>query len=109
MTLPVVMGSSALGSITNAAAVVGNEADLDSSNNFVTQSATIGLEADMAVTLTRSPSFLIAGGRLSYQLTITNQGRTAASDDIPDPFGPLRNGIALRCPSLKSVAIPTCG
>ena len=61
VTLPVIIGSSALGSITNAASVVGNEADLDSSNNAVTQSLALDLAADLSIITTHSPGRRTSG------------------------------------------------
>jgi uncharacterized repeat protein (TIGR01451 family) len=73
--------------VTNTALVRGDVPDPDPSNN--TSSATIFVrpQADLAITKTASAPSVIAGGRLTYTLLVSNAGpNTAPSVAVDDPL-----------------------
>ena len=79
VTIPLKVRSATLGAITNTANVGGNEADLDTSNNAVTQSIRVNLEADVSVTIALASDNVLAGSKVDYILTITNNGPSDAT------------------------------
>ncbi|MCH8991827.1 MAG: DUF11 domain-containing protein, partial [Acidobacteria bacterium] len=67
---------------TNLAAVSGNEPDPDGSNNSATEDTEVLLAADLALTKADDPDPAVAGGTLTYTLTVTNNGPSGAPNVV---------------------------
>ena len=87
-SVQIVVTPQSTGTITNTASVQG-PTDIDSSNNTATEQTTvITPDADLALTKTDSTDPVLAGGALTYTLTVQNNGPSAATgvaltDNLP--------------------------
>ncbi|MGH3579736.1 MAG: hypothetical protein ACRDU0_19565, partial [Mycobacterium sp.] len=68
-----------LGTITNTASVVGNEADPNTANNTASANVTIFNAADVALSNTAAPSQVLLGANLTYTITATDVGNLPAT------------------------------
>ena len=89
-TIVVNVGSSTVGDITNTATISGNQPDPNSANNTAT-ATTLVLQpihnnvipqTDLAIVKTASPTSVYVGGLLTYTLSVTNWGSSAATGVI---------------------------
>jgi len=88
MTLGGVVNPNATGSLTNIVAVAGTT-DTNPSNNAATDTDTVALPADLAVTITDAATTLVPGSVDTYTIKVTNNGPGTVSsfnliDAIPD-------------------------
>ena len=113
VVIQVGVNSSATGTITNAATVVGNKPDSNDANNNTTAATTVNTEANLSVNKVGPASQVISGTSMSYVLTVTNGGPSDATgvtltDTLPA-------GVAYATSSLGSPACSessgtvTCG
>ena len=70
------------GTITNQAAVQGNETETNSSNNVDDEPTLIRKEVDLTITKTDSADPVVAGGQLTYTLVVTNNGPSGATSVV---------------------------
>ncbi|MDQ3814560.1 MAG: DUF11 domain-containing protein, partial [Armatimonadota bacterium] len=75
----IVVTPTTTGALTNVATVRANESDPVTANNTASQGTTVILGADLAVTKADAPDPVLVGGRLTYTLTVRNNGPVAAS------------------------------
>jgi uncharacterized repeat protein (TIGR01451 family) len=68
------------GTITNTASVVAAETDPSSANNSASAQTTVRPVADLALTKTDSTDPVFAGGTLTYNLAVQNNGPSGATD-----------------------------
>ncbi len=68
----------ALGSITNTAAVTETEADYDLTNNISSATTTVVASSDISITKS-APATVMQGANFTYTLTVTNGGPTVAT------------------------------
>ena len=73
-----VPASTPAGNQSNIAAVSSTTADLVPTNNTATDTNTVLTSADLSVTKTASPEPVLAGANLTYTITVTNNGPSAA-------------------------------
>lgn len=73
------VSSTAPSSVTNTATVTGVEADPNPANNTATDPTTVTALADLALSATALPDPIKAKGLLTYTITLTNNGPSAAS------------------------------
>jgi M6 family metalloprotease-like protein/uncharacterized repeat protein (TIGR01451 family) len=79
-TITVTVAPTTPGTISSTATVTSQESDFDASNNSATVSTHVyPFVADLAVGLADAPDPIMAGGTLTYTLTVTNNGPSAAS------------------------------
>jgi uncharacterized repeat protein (TIGR01451 family) len=78
-TLVVVPGVGAAGNISNTATVTATENDPVTADNSATASTQVNPVADLAVTKTDSPDPVNANSNLTYTISVTNNGPSAAS------------------------------
>ncbi len=79
--------------ITNDASVDSDTNDPDPSNNDDDHDTEIDRSADLAVTKLADPTTVTAGGQVTYTLTLTNNGPSAAT--LPTLADPLAAGLTL--------------
>ncbi len=79
LTLTVVPDSLLAGTIVNQAAVAGSEVDPVTANNTAFAVNTVIAVADLAVNQTSAPTLPLLGSLLTYTVTVTNNGPSAAS------------------------------
>lgn len=79
ITITVDVDSSATGTLTNTAAVTGDETETNESNNTAEQTTSVERQADLAVTKTDSDDPVMAGEPLVYTIEVTNNGPSDAS------------------------------
>ena len=93
---------SATGTIVNTASVSSDTPDPNPDNNTDTAIVPVGASADLSVEKTASPSPVQAGGLLTYRITVSNAGPSAAenvalADAVPpellDPEFSVQDGI----------------
>ena len=79
LTLIVAAGVVTVPTATNTATVSANQADDIAANNTASFSSVVSPLADVGVTVTASPQPVNVGGLLTYTVTVTNIGPSAAS------------------------------
>ncbi len=80
VTLDVSVDSAAQGTITNTAAVSGDEDDPAQDNNVAAVETTVSHQADLGLGGSTSPSPATAGRNLAYTFLVTNRGPSDAAD-----------------------------
>jgi len=91
VTLPVLVGPTQAGTLTNTGAVASYVPDLVLSNNAVTQTITVG-GVDLALSKIADRATLFEGDRVTYTVSLANHGPVAAMDVVVSDTLPL--GIA---------------
>ncbi|MCK4473144.1 MAG: DUF11 domain-containing protein, partial [Anaerolineae bacterium] len=79
VTIVVTVDSSTTGSLSNSATVSGNEYDPNSSNNTDTENTAVDTEVSLTLTKTDNPDPVNAGGNLTYEINVTNNGPSDAT------------------------------
>lgn len=79
-TVVVQTSPSSLGTITDAATITSQQTDPDSSAESVSIPASVETAADVAVALAAGPSTVLAGGDVTFTMTISNFGPQGASN-----------------------------
>jgi uncharacterized repeat protein (TIGR01451 family) len=80
VTIRVILNVS--GDIVNTATVTGNETDSVLTNNTLSLTTTVLALADVALTMTTSPSPIIAGGSVTYRFSVVNNGPSRATNVV---------------------------
>lgn len=110
ITATVAADLSAGGSLQATATVSSATADPVAGNNSATASATLTTSADLAVTLTDSPDPVTAGGALTYTITLSNLGPSAAASvSLADALPAALRFTSLSAPSGWNCTTPTVG
>lgn len=90
--------------VNDTASVSSATADPDASNNTATGRVSFVASADLAVTKTDSPDPVVAGTNLTYTMTVTNNGPSAAANVVLTDVLPARVQMLSATPS-----VGTCG
>ena len=90
-TITLVVKPQSAGTISNAANVVANEPDPDSTNNSSTETTTIAPAADLKISVTDNKTSIAAGSQNVYTIIVNNLGPSAATgaaitDTFPSSF-----------------------
>ncbi|MFO1062305.1 MAG: SdrD B-like domain-containing protein [Pirellulales bacterium] len=80
ITLIVTSAPGLRGTLSNTATVTANETEVNSANNSATASTTVNGSVDLAITKTDSSDPIVAGGALTYTITVTNNGVSTANN-----------------------------
>jgi uncharacterized repeat protein (TIGR01451 family) len=88
ITLVVAVGADVRSQLTNTATVTAAEQEDDLDNNTATATTQVTPQVDLAITKSDSPDPVVAGQTLTYTITVTNNGPSAAtgvtvSDTLP--------------------------
>ena len=75
----IVVLPAAAGSLSNTATVSSTPADPNGANNSATEATTVDPAADLRITKSDSPDPVTVGATVTYTLTVTNAGPSAAS------------------------------
>jgi uncharacterized repeat protein (TIGR01451 family) len=109
-TLVVNVNQGATGTISNTASVASSAADTNTDNNSDTETTTIADEADLALSMIVSPDPVASGGTSTYQITLTNNGNTTATNVVltQSDFFRQRGGTRLAIESITAPSGFTC-
>ena len=83
-TVAVRVNPSSQGSLRNNALIGSGDIDINSANNQTVLTTTVTTSADLVVSVLESSDPLIAGGYITYTVSITNSGPSDASNVILD-------------------------
>jgi uncharacterized repeat protein (TIGR01451 family) len=109
ITVNVNVSQSAPATITNLGAVSGG-GDVSPMNDVATDVATVGSNADMAVTDADSPDPVAAGGSITYTQVVTNNGPSAADNaTVVSPVPANTTFVSMTPPSGWSCLTPGVG
>ncbi|WP_328997312.1 hypothetical protein OHA18_22925 [Kribbella sp. NBC_00709] len=91
ITVTGTVSAKAIGDLTNSATATSSTPDPDSSNNTGRTTKDLTASADLAITKTAQPTPVQAGRPVTYTLTVTNNGPSAAqsvtvTDPVPSPL-----------------------
>ncbi len=91
VTVTAKVAATATGTLTNSATATGTTPDPEKSNNTGKTTDELSASADLAITKTAQPAPVQAGQPVTYKLTITNNGPSAAqsvtvTDPVPAPL-----------------------
>jgi len=78
-TVTILVTPGAAGTITNTARVMANESDANTANNTATASTTVNPAADLSMTKSDTPDPVLVGQKLTYTVSLTNNGPSAAT------------------------------
>jgi uncharacterized repeat protein (TIGR01451 family) len=91
--------------VVNTATVASSTTDPNPNNNSAIASAPLGPEADLSITKTASTPSLVAGGQVTYTLTVEDNGPSDASGvTVSDPV-PAGQAVVSATPSQGSCSI----
>lgn len=79
ITIIVLVGAGQTTSITNTASVTAAEFDTDTTDNSSSTATAVNAVSDLSVVVTDSPDPAVAGGTLTYTITVTNNGPSNAT------------------------------
>lgn len=105
-----VLRTSGSGIITNTAIVTSATFDPNTNNNTAAQNATINPKADLSITKSGSPNGVLVGQNLTYGISVTNIGPSAATDVVVTdmlPAGVTVSSFSSGCS--QSANTITCG
>jgi uncharacterized repeat protein (TIGR01451 family) len=111
-TVTAAISPTATGTITNTATVTPppNLIDPDLTNNSATDRDPLIPEADLAVTKVDDVDPILPGGTLTYTITVTNQGPSAAANvSLSDPLPAETVFLSVTAPAGWTVAAPAEG
>jgi uncharacterized repeat protein (TIGR01451 family) len=74
VNITVTVNSSTTGSLSNSASVTANEFDSNSANNSEGETTTVQQRTDLSLAKVDTPDPVLAGGDVTYHLTVTNNG-----------------------------------
>jgi uncharacterized repeat protein (TIGR01451 family) len=98
------------GTVSNTAAVVTTTADVNAANNSDTEVTDVLAQADLSVTKTESPDPVLAGGNLTYTITISNAGTSDAQSVILTDVIPTNTTfVSLTAPAGWTLTTPAPG
>lgn len=80
MTIVVTVLPDASGILHNSAQASSDNLDLDNSNNLASAYTVVTAAADLAVAKSDNPDPAVAGGQLTYEVTVANNGPSTARD-----------------------------
>lgn len=113
MTVTATVNPSTTGTLQNNGRVSSDTFDNNSSNNLATTNTTVQVQSDISVAMVATPSSVIAGTALSYQITVSDNGPSTAtgitlSDALPagETFG--STGGAGSCGYQTNTSTVTC-
>ncbi len=78
-TLTLQVTPSQVGSVTTTASVSATEADTNQANNMTSVTTAVDNSADLSVSVASSPTIAFVNQNLTYVVTVTNQGPSAAT------------------------------
>lgn len=117
-TITVVATPTATGTLTNTASATANETDPNTANNTnIIATTTVNASADLSVTKTDAPDPVTAGSNLTYTITVSNAGPSAAAgvslnDTLPagTTFVSLASAAGWACttPAVGAAGTVTC-
>lgn len=81
-TVTIVSRPNSIGSVTNTASVGSPVFDADTISNTASAVSTVGASADVAVSITNSPNPVVVTSNLTYTITVTNLGLSAATNVV---------------------------
>ena len=82
VTVRITVTPTALGSITNTAAVQGNELESDASNNVSSTTGTVAANADLSISITPSANPSPIGSPITYTINVGNAGPSPANGTV---------------------------
>jgi uncharacterized repeat protein (TIGR01451 family) len=82
LTLLVDVAPTARGTISNTATVTGTQTDSNTANNSATTTSTANGNIDLTIAKADSADPVIAGGTLTYTVTVTNNGPSTATNVV---------------------------
>ncbi len=86
-TATIVVKPAAAGTVVNTATVSGSTTDPNSANNSASTSTTVNAAADLSITISDSPDPVTVNSNLTYGISVTNSGPSAATGvRITDPL-----------------------
>ena len=87
VTVLVGVAGATRGTLTNTATVAATETDSNTANNTATATTTVNGSVDVGIVKTDSSDPVVAGGTLTYTITVTNNGpSTATNVVVTDPL-----------------------
>ena len=87
VTVLVGVAGATRGTLTNTATVAATETDSNTANNTATATTTVNGSVDVGIVKTDSSDPVVAGGTLTYTITVTNNGpSTATNVVVSDPL-----------------------
>jgi uncharacterized repeat protein (TIGR01451 family) len=88
MTVVVTVGAGVTGTITNDASVRSDQVDPNGANNVATAITTVSGSADLVIQKSGTPSPVLAGKLLTYQLKVFNNGPSSAAGVVVEDLLP---------------------
>jgi uncharacterized repeat protein (TIGR01451 family) len=109
-TVTITVQPTAAGTLTNTASVEANEHDPEMANNTAIATTTVTASADLAVAKADSPDPVLTGKDLTYTLTVSNAGPSAAANAVLDDSLPANTTFrSLAAPAGWSCTTPAVG
>lgn len=110
LVVAVAPGVSAGTVISNTASVSGATTDSNPANDSATATTTVGVAADLGVTMSDAPDPVNAGSNISYTITLNNAGPSyAASVSLTDALPAGTTFVSLSSPGGWSCTTPAVG
>ena len=104
-TATITVAPTAAGTLVATSTVQGNQLDSFPANNTATLNTPVGPSADLAVGLTSFPNPAVVSSNVTYTLSVTNFGPSAATTVSVNQFLPLNVPVISTTPSQGTVSI----